>query len=91
MIKFVRGIIVIFLFVIFGLGALFIRYCIFPFQKNISDNYATLQKSWQFFVWLLEKTTIIKLKRNNIEKIKEIKNSVIVSTHPSFIDIVILM
>ena len=91
MIRFLRSIIAIFLFILFGLGALFIRYLIFPFQKSKKENYATLQKSWQIFVWLIKITKIIDLKVYNPEKIKNIKNSIIASTHPSFIDIVILM
>lgn len=91
MIKLIRTTISIFLCIIFAFGALFIRYCIFPFQKSKTKNYETLQKSWQFFVWLLRKLQIIQLKIEDEEKILNIKNSIIVSTHPSFIDIVILM
>ena len=91
MIKFIRGFGVVFMFCFFGIGALFIRYLIFPFQKTKSDNYDTLQKSWQFFIKLLQNTKLISLKINGFEKIKNIKNSIIVSTHPSFVDIVILM
>ena len=91
MIKIIRGTAVVLLFVFFGLGALFLRYCIFPFQKTKMKNYETLQKSWQFFVRLVIKLKLIELKVDNIEKISTIKNSIVVSTHPSFIDIVILM
>lgn len=91
MIRILRSVTVILLTVLFGVGALFIRYCIFPFQKTKLKNYETIQKSWQFFVWLLNKLCIIKLEIENLEKISNIKNSIIVSTHPSFIDIVILM
>ena len=89
--KFFRGLNVVFMFGFFGLGALFIRYFIFPFQKTKLENYHTLQKSWKFFIWLISKTGVMNLTVENIEKIKNIKNSIIVSTHPSFIDIVILM
>lgn len=82
---------VIGLFGIFGIGALFIQYLIFPFQKNESEKQNTLQKSWEFFVWLLQKTGILKIEISDFEKIKNIKNSIIVSTHPSFADIIILM
>ena len=91
MIRFKRGMTVVFLFAFFGLGALYIRYLIFPFQKTRMQNYETLQKSWRWFIGLLEKLDVINLNINNLEKIKNIKNSIIVSTHPSFIDIVILM
>lgn len=91
MIKFIRGMIVVFLFILFGCGALFIRYLIFPFQKSEIKKYETLQKSWQFFIWLMQALKIIKLNFESFEQIKNIKNSIIVSTHPSFVDIVILM
>ena len=90
-IRIIRGIMTVFCFGLFGVGALFIRYLIFPFQKSRIKNYETLQKSWQFFIWLLKALTIIKIKEDDIDKLKNIKNSIIVSTHPSFIDIVILM
>ncbi|MBQ7450565.1 1-acyl-sn-glycerol-3-phosphate acyltransferase [bacterium] len=54
-------------------------------------NYEILQKSFAFFIWMLKTLKILKLEVSNIEKLKNIKNSVIVSTHPSFIDIVILI
>ena len=91
MIRLLRSITVIFLFALFGCGALFIRYVIFPLQNSEIKKYETLQKSWKFFIWLLKKLKIIRLESNSLEQIKNIKNSIIVSTHPSFIDIVILM
>ncbi len=91
MIKFIRSIIVIIMLILFGFGALFIRYFIFPFQKTRDENYKTLQKSWQIYIRMLEICKVLTLKVNDEEKIKNIKNSIIVSTHPSFVDIVILM
>lgn len=91
MIKNLRSIAAIFLYSLFGFGALFIRYFIFPFQKNKLDNYETLQKSWVFYIYLLKKLKIIKLEIKDLDKIRNIKNSIIVSTHPSFLDIIILM
>lgn len=86
-----RSVMIVLLFALFGVGALFERYFVFPFQESKEKNYDTLHKSWRFFVWLLEFLKIIDLKIYNIEEISNIKNSIIVSTHPSFIDIVILM
>lgn len=61
-------------------------------NKNLKIQYSeTLQKSWQFFVWMLETLKIIKIKSDDIEKLKNIKNSIIVSTHPSYIDVLILI
>ena len=86
-----RSFILISLFVFFGLGAVALRYCVFSFQKDKMKNYETLQKTWKFVVWLLNFFRLIDLRVENIEKLRGIKNSVIVSTHPSFIDIIILM
>ena len=91
MIKLIRGVTVVALFIFFGLGALFVRYFVFPFQKVKIKQYEMLQKMWQLFVAIIEKIKIIKVEVNNLEKIKNIKNSIIVSTHPSFIDIIILI
>lgn len=94
-----RGLTVTACFVVFGIGALVIRYLVFPIQGlTIKDNtqkkyqYSeTLHKSWKFFVYLLEFLKVIKIKSDDLEKIKNIRNSIIVSTHPSYIDILILM
>ena len=90
-IKLYRSTVLVMLFILFGLGALFIRYFIFPFQKSRFENYETLQSSWKIFVLLLVKSGLISIQIDDIERLKNIKNSIIVSTHPSFIDIVILM
>lgn len=94
-----RGIIVVICFMIFGLGALIIRYFVFPIQGSCLKDTTkkkykyseTLHKSWYFFVKLLETLRVIKVQVDDIDKIKNIKNSIIVSTHPSYIDILILM
>ena len=86
-----RSFILISLFVFFGLGAVVLRYCVFPFQKDKMKNYKTLQKSWAFVVWLLKTPGLIDLRVEDIERLKNIKNSIVVATHPSFIDIIILM
>ena len=91
LIRFYRSVTVIFLFILFGCGALFERYFIFPFQSGKNQNYNTLHKSWKFFINLMQKLKIIKLSVDNMPKIEGIKNSIIVSTHPSFIDVLILM
>lgn len=86
-----RSFLVIFCFAFFGIGALVIGHIIFPQQNSLIKKSETLQKSWQFFVWLLKILRIIKIKSDDIEKLKNIKNSIIVSTHPSYIDILILI
>ena len=96
-IKFIRGLNVILCFALFGIGALFVRYFIYTIinlrvKNNRKIFYSnTINKLWYFFIKLLEYLKIIKLNIEDINKLKSIRNSIILSTHPSFIDIVILM
>lgn len=89
--KMSRSVLVTIFFSMFGLGALVLKYFIFPFCKNEIQSYETLQKAWYIYIKLLTITGILKVNIKDAEKIKNIKNSIIVSTHPSFVDIVILM
>ena len=98
-IKFTRSVILLFVFGLFGFGALFIRFVVFPIQnifikKSENKKYKfleTIQKSWIFIIWFLKFFKIIEVEINELEKLKNLKNKIIVSTHPSFIDIVLLM
>lgn len=98
-IKFIRSIILLFAFCMFGVGAILIRYIVFPIQNIFikkSQNkrhkfLETLQKSWIFIIWYLKFFKIIKVEIKELDKLKNIKNKIIVSTHPSFLDIVVLM
>ena len=95
----IRAFLVLFCFAFFGAGGLVISYIIFPLQKafgkkdvDLRLRYGeTLQKSWRFFVNMLLALKIIKIKSTDLERLKNIKNSIIVSTHPSYIDILILI
>ena len=76
-------------FFVFGLGAALLNFFVFPFIKNnktlCSDiiHYAS-----KFFVYFMMILGLFKLDIKNLSKIE---NKVIVATHPSFIDIVILI
>lgn len=98
MIKIFRSILVLFSFAIFGLGALFLNYLVFPLVKNVikGENLLyfysdTIHQTWKWFVKTLIALKIIKIDVKNIEKIKSIQQKIIVATHPSFIDILILI
>lgn len=98
MIKLIRSITILLLFGIFGIGALILNILIFPIAKLLLNktNYLyfssnIIQKLWQFFVLLCKITGMIQIKIKDLEKIKSVRNKVIVATHPSFIDIVILL
>lgn len=93
-----RGYTIVGCFLIFGIGAIVMGNIIFPLikfmlpKKYKLNAYSNLvQKSWRCFVKFLSLIKIIDVKVEDIEKLKNIKNSIIVSTHPSFIDGVILI
>ena len=98
MIKLIRSALVLFCFAFFGIGALIISFVIFPFiklfvpKKNQKNCFAfVIRKSWRFFIRMIESLKIIKVNIKDEQKLKSIKNKIIVATHPSFIDIVILI
>ena len=77
------------MFFIFGIGAVILNFLLFPFIKNNKELCSDIiHYTWKFFVNLM---MWLKLFRLDIKKLGKIKNKVIVSTHPSFIDIVILI
>ena len=94
-----HGLSVVLCFVIFGLGGVFIRYFILIFpehfikdeEKRLKVCSEILQKSWILFAKILKFFKIIKVDDNQAERLKTIKNSIIVSTHPCFLDVVVLM
>lgn len=78
---------------VFSFGALFLRYLILPFQDEMK-RYEALRFSWKFFLDFMQAYKTFKYSDKTLktfEKLKDIKGSIIVSTHPSFIDVVILM
>jgi len=89
MVRKIRSLICIFCFLFFGAGAAFLNLCIFPFiMKNKELCSDIIHFTWKFFIRLLCFLKMIKL---DIKNLGEIRNKVIVCTHPSFIDIVILV
>lgn len=87
--KQIRSVITIFCFFIFGVGAVLLNFLLFPFIKNNKELCSDIMHSlWKFFTALLVFIRLIKL---DIKKLNKIENKVIVATHPSFIDIVILI
>ena len=84
-----RSIIAVICFIIFGAGAVVLNFCLFPFIKNNKELCSDIIHAlWKFFTNLMIALKMIKL---DIKKLGRIENKVIVSTHPSFIDIIILM
>lgn len=95
MISFLRSLTVLFFFVLFGLGAGVVNFILFPmgkiFAKNKKLYYSNIiHGSWKFFIRVLEASRIIKLDISDYDELRQISGKIIVSTHPSLIDIVIL-
>lgn len=98
MIKFLRGFTVVSMFGIFGAGSLFVGLFVFPIInilfKDKKKKYAysnVIHYSWLIFLKLLMITGVMKINTDDMEKIKNISQSVIVSTHPSYIDVLIIL
>jgi 1-acyl-sn-glycerol-3-phosphate acyltransferase len=96
--KYFRSCLLLICFLIFGIGSFFVNFIIFPASKlllppkNRNDFYSIIiQRTWRFLIFLLESLRLIKLDIKDLGALESIKNKVIVATHPSFIDIVILM
>lgn len=87
--KYLRSFITVISFFIFGIGAIILNFLIFPFIKNNKQLCSyIIQRLWKFFIGMLVLLRMIKL---DIKKLGKIENKVIAVTHPSFLDIVILM
>lgn len=99
MIRFIRSIVISLCFIIFGLASLMYGLILFPVVKLfIGDKQKRLEKlsdiirfSWQGYVKFMEFVKVYKVEVKNPEVLKNIKNSVIVSTHPSYFDVLILL
>ena len=93
--KKIRSVIVTLMFGIFGAGSILLNFLVFPplklffhGDKLARINSDIIRMSWNFFIFLNTITGLIKV---DIKKLEKIENKVIVSTHPSFIDIVVLV
>lgn len=87
--KILRSLFVILCFSVFGIGSIILNFLLFPFIKENKELCSDIiHKCWQLFTKLFIVLGLIKL---NIKKLEKIENKIIVSTHPSFIDIVILI
>ena len=98
MIKFYKSFLILICFCIFGVGALFISFIIFPTigllapEQSKKMIYAdVIHSTWKFFINLLQKIDIIKIKFNDEKLLSDLSGKVIVASHPTFIDIVILI
>lgn len=91
-----RGLLVLLEMILFALGALYIGCVLFPVLsfkykgKERREKFARIIKnSWKFFISVMENSKEIKV---NIDgNLSDIKGKVVVASHPSFIDIILLI
>lgn len=95
MIKFIRGILVVLLFAVFGICSLFLGTVILPIgrifikNENQRESFSRLiHKLWYFYTHLFVWLGLIKIDLKNFE---QVRGKIIVATHPTFIDIMILI
>ncbi|MBP3924039.1 1-acyl-sn-glycerol-3-phosphate acyltransferase [bacterium] len=79
---------------IFGAGAVLISFVLFPagafFVKDKKEFFTrVIHKSWKIYTHIMLKIHAIELSAN--EEIKNIRQKIIVASHPTFIDIVLLI
>ncbi len=91
-----RGLLVLLEMILFGLGALFIGCVLFPLLslkykgKERRKKFARIIKnSWKFFISVMEISGEIKVHIDG--NLSDIKGKVVVASHPSFIDIILLI
>ena len=85
----IRSLMVFISFFVFGCGAVLLNFFVFPFIKSKKTLCSDIiHYAWKFFVYFMMAIGLFKLDIKNLSKIE---NKIIVATHPSFIDIVILI
>lgn len=97
--RFIKGILITFSLSWFGIASLFYNFVLFPFinatnkdkQKRLNELSDIVFKSWRWYVKYLINIKLIDLDIKTPEKLSEIKNSIIVPTHTSYIDVLILI
>ncbi len=94
--RLIRKILVLIEMCIFGLGAITIGLVIFPILALFLDetkrrkHYADIiHWSWKFFIWIMKTTKILNIHING--NLDDIKGKIVVASHPSFIDIILLI
>ena len=87
--KYFRSFLAVICFGIFGAGSILVNFLLFPFIQNNKELCSDIIRYlWKFFIRLL---ILLRLIRLDIKRLEKIENKIIAATHPSFIDILILM
>ena len=93
-----RSLTTVFMFLVFSLGAIvlgsFINMLIGIFVKNPRRRQLLLriitQKSFSIFLWMCAILSVFKVKYENFNNLKTLKNHVIISNHPTLVDYIII-
>ncbi len=95
MIKLWRGFLVVFVFVVFGIGSLLLSFLFIPFgsmfwhgAKKREKFSHIIHKLWYIYTQFFVVLGLIKVEKIGVE---QVKGKIIVATHPTFIDILILI
>jgi len=86
-------------FSLFGVGGLILGYVILPFITLIAKNprsknlkaQSAISRTFRLFTFAMEALGVVNFKFRGIEKLSEDKGCLIVSNHPTLIDIVVLI
>lgn len=91
----IRSVLISVMFFIFGAGSVIINFILFPILKKIYDKKRyrevcsdVIHYVWKFFIFIMKSVWLFRV---DIKNLGEIRNKIIVATHPSFIDVLILM
>ena len=88
-----------FCFIVFGLRGFLMALLWLPLSRlKYPDGVArhqacrySIHRSFKFFIGLMYWVGVVKVTSNNIEKLASIKGKIVISNHPSLIDVVVLI
>ena len=91
-----RGLLVLLEMILFACGAVYIGCVIFPLlsfrykgKERRKEFAGIIRRSWKFFISVMENSKEIKVNING--NLSDIRGKVVVASHPSFIDIILLI
>lgn len=95
MTRFIRGFLVVMVFTIFGIGSLLLSFLFLPIggiflqgEKKREKFSHIIHKLWHIYTQFFVVLNLIKIEKHEV---KQVKGKIIVATHPTFIDILILI
>lgn len=95
MTRFIRGFLVVMVFTIFGIGSLLLSFLFLPIGgiflrggKKREKFSHIIHKLWHIYTQFFVVLNLIKIEKHGV---KQVKGKIIVATHPTFIDILILI